>query len=439
MSKLTTQQAINLLREEGSELFQTEIPEITENTDISVLSNALFSNPNLANEFVNAIVNKLIEQKIERKIFTNKLKFLEGEKLPLGQVVEDIYINPAKGRNFNGDDFAGLLEKYESDVKSQYFALNMDRQYPCTITRQRLRTAMTSWANLEQFINAQTDSLYSGAYIDEYMYTKGIVTSAYLNNRGVIDKIDAISTKEKAQEFITKCRTYYMNFQEPSTLFNAWHKCGGKGSPIKTWTEKEDIVFIIRNDILSFIDVNVLANSFNIDKTTLLGNIIGVNDFNVYDDKDNLTFDGSKIIGIIADKAWFKIRTQDMFMDNNKNANNRIWQYYLNYIKMYNFSLFANGVIFAEELPTGVSCQEIQVVTSDLTIQKNVTKTIEVKLVPTNTTDILEASSSNQNVTVNVNNLNQIEVTTTAEYSEATVSIDLTCGQATKNIVLTIA
>ena len=45
---------------------------------------------------------------------------------------------------------------------------------------------------------------------------------------------------------------------------------------------------------------------------------------------------------------------------------------------MYNFSLFANGVIFAEELPTGVSCQEIQVVSTDLTIQKNVTKTLEV-------------------------------------------------------------
>lgn len=438
MSKLSTQQAINLIRENGSELMQSSIPEITEDMDISVLSTPLFQNPDLANEFVSALVNKIIEQQVNLKIFSNRLKFLEGKRIPLGQVVEDIYINPAKGRNFDGDDFAGILEKYESDVKAQYLALNMDRQYPVTISRQRLRTAMMSWETLEDFIVAQTNSLYSGAYIDEYMYTKGIVASAYVRNRAIIEQIDAISTEQKARDFITKCRTYFKNFQDPSTNYNSWSKCGGVGRPIKTWTEAEDIVFIIRNDILSFIDVNVLAVSMNIDKATLMGNIVGVNDFNMYDDKENLIFDGSKVIGIMADKAWFKIRTQDIFMDNAKNANNRTWNYYLNYIKMYQFSLFANGIIFAEELPTGVDTTEINVVTTDLSITKGVEKTVELKITPPNTTDFLQAITTAENVTVTTTNDNKIKVLVAQAFDGESVTITATSGNVSKNITLTL-
>ena len=342
MSKLTTQQAINYIRENGSQLLQDTIPEITEDFDINVLSSVLFSNPNVANEFVNSLVNKLIAQQINIKIFNNPLKVLEGDRLPLGQIVEDIYINPAKGRNFNGDDFAGILEKYESDVKTQYLSLNMDRQYPVTISRQRLQKAMTSWENLENFITAQTNSLYSGAYIDEYNFTKGIISSAYKNNQAVIRKIDSVNTEQKAKDFITQCRTLFKDFQKPSINFNAWAKNGGAGRPVKTWCDPSDVVFIIRNDISSYIDVNILAAAINIDKTTLLGNIIEVENFDMYDDTENLIFDGSNILGFIGDKAWFKIRTQDMFMDNAKNPNNRVWQYYLNLIKMYQFSLFAN-------------------------------------------------------------------------------------------------
>lgn len=438
MSKISTQAAINLIRESGSELLQETIPEVTENLDINVLSSALFSNPNVANEFVNALVNKLIEQQVNIKVFNNPLRVLEGDRLPLGQAVEDIYINPAKGRNFNGDDFAGILEKYESDVKTQYLPLNMDRQYPVTISRQRLQKAFMSWDNLENFITAQTNSLYSGAYIDEYMYTKGIVSSAYKNNRAIIQKINAINSESIAKEFITNVRTLFKVFQKPSTKYNAWNKCGGAGRPVKTWCNPEDIVFIIRSDISSYIDVNVLASSFNIDKTTLLGNIIEVEDFNMYDDNDNLIFDGSQIVGIIADKAWFKIRTQDMFMDSAKNPNNRVWQYYLNYIKMYQFSLFANGVIFAESLPTGVSCTEIKVLTSDLTATTGTTKTISVELVPPNTTDTLTATTEDTNCTVTVEGT-EIKVAIESGFAETDLSITAKCGTATKEITLTVS
>ena len=52
------------------------------------------------------------------------------DRIPLGYAGQEIYINPAKGRQYDVNDFAGLLVKYEADVKVQYTSVNMDLQYP---------------------------------------------------------------------------------------------------------------------------------------------------------------------------------------------------------------------------------------------------------------------------------------------------------------------
>lgn len=346
--------ALNAMREmsvQNNSIYHQYVPIIDDNTDIGTFGSAVMQSPQVMNEFVSTLVNRIAYTQFEIKYFRNKLQVLEGDRIPLGYSGQEIYVNPAKGRKFNGDDFAGLLQKYEADVKVQYTQVNMDLQYPVTISRHQLKQAFVSWEALDTFISQISQSLYNGAYNDEYLFTKGLIAGAYKSNNGQIVKVTEPTTKELAEQFVTLARQYYLDFQEPSSDFNAWAKVGGKGRPIITLTEPENIVFIISNKFRSFLDVSVLATAFNMDKADLLGNIISVNNFDQYDDDGNKIFDGSKIVGIIADKSWFRIKRQDMFLDEFYNANNRTWQYYLNLTKMYNYSLFANGVIFATDLP----------------------------------------------------------------------------------------
>ena len=140
--------------------------------------------------------------------------------------------------------------------------------------------------------------------------------------------------------------------QLPSRSYNAWSKVGGAGRPVTTWTEANDIVLLIRNDILTQIDVDVLATAFNMNKTDFMGRVIAVDDFSIYSTEDgDVVNDGSNIYAFIGDRRWFKVRKQDEQLDEFYNANNRTWQYYLNITKMYNYSLFANGIVFAYEVP----------------------------------------------------------------------------------------
>lgn len=338
------------------------------------------------------------------------------------------------------DDFAGLLVKYEADVKVQYTSVNMDLQYPVTVSRHKLKQAFVSWESLDTFIGELSNSLYNGAYIDEYRFTKELVSGAYKNNSAQIMQITAPTTEELAKQFITQARTLYLNFQTPSSSYNAWAKVGGYGKPITTFTRPEDIVFLIRNDIRAYIDVNVLASAFNIDQTTLLGNILTVDNFDQYDEDGNKIFDGSNIVGLIADKSFFRIKRQDMFLDEFYNANNRTWQYYLNLTKMYNYSLFANAVIFATALPT------ISITSLDFQAPEGITLTevgeqegldITVNPVTANTPSITYESSDDNVFTVDIDPANPRHSTITATGS-GTATLTATAGTVTATVTVTV-
>lgn len=347
--------SLNSIREtsiQNNTLYHRYVPEILPTSDIGSFASPILDNPNVMNEFMNVLVQRIVYTQVDIKLFNNPLRVLEGDRIPLGSIGQEIFINPARGRRFNVDDFAGLLAKYEADIKVQYHHLNSDLQYCVTITRAKLKDAFVSWSTLENFIDGLTQSLYNGAYIDQYNMTKGLVSSAYASNQVRVEVISNPNTEALAKEFITKARTMFLNMQTPTPNFNAWRQVGGYGRDILTWSNPEDIVFLVRNDIGAYLDVNVLAQTFNIDRSVLLGNIIYINDFNEYDNEGNLIFDGSNIVGMIADKSWFRIKEQETTMDEFYNANNRTWQYYLNVVRMYSYSLFANAVVFATALPS---------------------------------------------------------------------------------------
>lgn len=351
------------------------------------------------------------------------------------------------GRRFNVDDFAGILAKYESDTKVQFFKVNSDIQYPVTITRAKIKNAFTSWNELNAFIDGITTALYNGAYIDRYNMTKGLVGTAYKSNNVKVEVVNnPIGSESYAKALVEKARQIYLDMQTPTTKYNAWVQAGGYGNEILTFTPKEDIVMVVRNDVLATLDVNVLASAFNIDKTTLLGNIIGVNDFDIYEyvkQADGSTlrskiFDGSKIIGFLGDKRWFRIKQQDFEMDEWYNPNNRTWQLYLNDVRMYGYSLFANGVVFATELPD-VKATDVEFTDSTaFEIEEGEKVRRFVKITPTNATSSTTFTSSASGV-VKVTKISDTEVeiegvdanvsavTITATNNSHTDTISVTC------------
>lgn len=397
--------SLNALREmsvSSGSVYHQYVPIVDSNTDIGSFGTPILNNTPVMNEFMSMLVNRIVYTQFMTKYFRNPLQVLEGDRIPLGYAGQEIYVNPAKGRQFNVNDFAGLLQKYEADVKVQYTSVNMDLQYPVTVSRHKLKQAFVSWDALDQFISELSNSLYNGAYIDEYQFAKGLVSSAFKSNQAQYLKVTAPTTEATGKAFVKTLRTAFLNMKTPSSSFNAWAKVGGYGREIITWSNPEDIVFLIRNDVLANIDVDVLSVAFNMDKATLLGNIIPVDNFDIYADDGTKAYDGSDILGFIGDKSWFRIKRQDMYLDEFYNANNRTWQYYLNLTKMYNYSLFANGVVISTDDPdVDVSSMEFTekgTVSSPLSIVKDATKTLHVVTTPFSANETITYTSSDATV-----------------------------------------
>ena len=427
--------SLNKLREISSDIYQKYIPILDADTDISQFANPIMSVPVVMNEFCDVLVNKLVYSQFESKTFNNPLRVLEGESLPLGYAGEHVMVNRAKGRKFNVNDFAGLLFKYEAQVKVEYFAINSDLQYPVTISREQLKKAMTSWANLAEFITSLSNSLYNGCYIDEFNFTKNIISGAFKENRAQYKKITAVTDEATAKAFVEEARKLFLNFQLPSTKYNAWAKNGGEGDPITTWSRPEDIVLIIRNDIRAKIDVQSLAQSFNLAYADFLGNVITVDDFDVYDDEGTKIYDGSGIVGMIADKSWFKIKTQDMYMESFANPNNRTIQYYLNVIRGYNMSLFANGVIFSTTDPT-VAATKLEFIEESPEVTAGEDIVLHVKTTPFTANPTLSyTSSATTYATVGAETGKYITVT---GVSAGSSTITVTDGTNTATVSLTV-
>lgn len=432
--------SLNAIREtsiEDGTLYHRYVPEILPDTDIGSFSASIVADQTIANEFMSRLIKRIVYTQIENKRFRNKLKMLEGDRMPLGAIGQEIYINPAKGRRFNVDDFAGLLAKYDADIKVQYPAVNTDIQYPVTITREKLRSAFVSWNDLNDFVSGISNSLYNGAYIDEYRFTKNLVGNAYRTNSVQMQTVSAVSDETTGKAFVKALRNAYLDFQEPSARNNAWEKVGGYGKAVVTWSNPEDIVLLIRNDILTNIDVDVLASAFNMDRTNFLGRVLSVDNFDKYDEEGNKTFDGSAILALVADKSWFRIKEQDMALDEFYNANNRTWQMYLNMVKMYNYSVFANAKLIVTSLPT-VKPTEIKFVPNTASVEETGTKELVVVTTPyqANATITYTSSASGKATVAPKEGNNKIAVVTGVDEGSATITgtVDNVSGTASVTV-----
>lgn len=95
--------ALNSVREtliQNNQLYEQYIDEILPTTNIGEWGAPILNMPQLRNDFVNVLVQRLVYTQIVTKYFQNPLRVLEGDRIPLGSIGQEIYINPAKRTYF---------------------------------------------------------------------------------------------------------------------------------------------------------------------------------------------------------------------------------------------------------------------------------------------------------------------------------------------------
>lgn len=342
MALPTGAKVFNVIRDDMNQVYMNTLPSATA-TNIGDIKNVLFGDnyQPMLNDFVNSLVNRIGLTMIETKSFNNPLSILKKGAVPLGTDVQQIYENPAVAEQYGNSntEMAKLLTKTEPDTKVVYFRRNRQDLYTKTIAREDLQGAFVSWEQFESFIQGIVTSLYSGNYIDEFKYTKQLVTQAVEGEYAKEIALTGAATATDLEEAVILARTAFLNMTLPSTDYNAYATKGGKGNPVTTWTEPDRIVFIATSEFMAHVDVKVLAEAFNMDKTNFMGRVITVDAF-----PD--TTDGKKIHALMCDEAFFQIYDNVFRFDEFYNARTMTWNEYLHAWGTWQLSPLANAVAF---------------------------------------------------------------------------------------------
>lgn len=379
--------AFNFIRDNSSTAFQELVPNATlEN--ISTLSGILFNDaytPQL-NEFVGNLVNRIALTMIRNKSFNNPLSVFKKGSVPLGTDIQEIYENPAIAEQYeySNTSMAKLLSITDPDTHVAYYRLNRKDMYTKTLPRTGLQNAFVSWDKFEEFLGSIVNSLYSGNYIDEFKLTKALIDGAYDNNKVIVETVTAVTDSATAKAFVKKIRNLFAQFKFPSTRWNSYSKFTSGAKLVTTWTDEDRIFLIVRADVMSEIDVEVLANAFNLDHAKLLGRVLEVD-----------SFENEEILAVLCDESFIQIYDNTLRFDEFYNARTMTYNEYLHAWGTFAISPFANAVVIATS--SAIPLTDMSIPDSAM-VGIGDTDTLTVTLTPTNSTSEIAYASSDEAV-----------------------------------------
>lgn len=333
---MNLQEMLNTIRDHASAEYQERVPEATQ-ANLQDIGAVLISDLNLANEFTSALMNKVAFTVVHDKIFKNPLAVLKKGNKPLADTVEEVFVNYAKAESYDPEGL-GLLNRKLPDVKSIYHQMNRQDKYKVTISMEQLSKAFRSYGDLRNFYNVVINSLYNGDNKDEFVIFKNLLSNAIAKKyvKTIELESDPCKTAEGATKFIKAVKTISGGMEFPSTEYNGYTDAQSSDTvPVETFTAVPDQLIIIDNATDVAIDVDVLANAFNLSKQEFLARKIKID-----------AFPDKKIRAMVIDKDFTQIYDDLYQLRRFENGEGLYENYILHHWQTISASCLVNAVAF---------------------------------------------------------------------------------------------
>lgn len=377
---------LNAIRNNASTNYKDYVPVATSDVeDIKTIGAVLMEFPALKNEFLSALVNRIGMVLITSKAYSNPWAMFKKGVLEFGDTVEEIFVEMAKGQQFDPAVAENELFKREMpDVRAAFHVMNKQTFYKTTVSNQMIKQAFTGADGVTNLINKIIEGLYKGAAYDEFMIMKYMLACNILDGRLVpVDIADTAVANMKS--IVTTIKATSNNLEFLGSDYNV--------AGVYNATDKANQYLIVNTDFDAMMDVEVLASAFNMDKTTFAGHRILTDGFGKIDMarlrelfKDNTglrNFSADElnalnaIPAIVVDENYFMIYDNLAEFDEQKNAQGLYWNYFYHTWQTYSVSPFSNAIVFTPA-DTSVVSVEITPANATITVGQSVALTANV-------------------------------------------------------------
>lgn len=355
---------LNAIRNNATINYQNYVPQATKDAEsIREIGAIIMDNPQLQNEFLNALVNRIGRVLITSKMYDNPWAMFKKGMLEFGETIEEIFVNIAKPYQFDPSVAESNLFKREiPDVRSAFHIMNYQKYYKATVQNDQLRQAFLTWQGITDLIAKIVDSMYTGANYDEFQTMKYMMAKHILNGRMYPVTIDEVNSANM-KSIISTIKGVSNDMEFMSDTYNI--------AGVQTSATKDEQYFIVNTKFDATMDVEVLASAFNMDKAEFLGKRVLVDGFGKLDIarlnelfKDDETYTEissaelealNKIPCVIVDKDWFMIFDNYTNFTEQYNGEGLYWNYWYHVWKTFSISPFHNNALFIPSTPTVTS------------------------------------------------------------------------------------
>ena len=343
---------LNVIRQNASYEYQSQVPKVTQATDIPKVGEKIYGTPAFANEFLNSLLNRIALVKVKSATFNNPYVNLKKGYLEFGETVEDIFVQIASVVEFDADKAAAReFKRTYPKVETAFYAMNWRVMYPVTIQDKDLYTAFQSLDGVQNLIAKIVDAIYTAAEYDEFLLFKYLLIKAVASGKMYpISVGNGSDLKDAAVEF--RGTSNVLPFM--SSKYNE--------AAVLTTTPKERQIIFMDAKYNAQYDVNVLASAFNMDKADFMGRLHLIDDFTSFDNtrwaiiKENcdgigdVTGDELALMqgvkAIIVDEEWFQVYDNKTVFTETYVASGLYWNYFYHTWKTIATSPFANAIVF---------------------------------------------------------------------------------------------
>lgn len=348
---------LNAIRNGASTDYQAAVPVATKDAGtIRQIGAVLLNTPLLYNEFVNGLINR-----IGKVIFAsdqywdNPLGWVNKGVLDFGETVEEIFVDIAKPHQYDpAVAEENWMKREVPDVKAVFHTLNYTKFYKSTIQEADVRKAFVNASGVDRLINEIIGSMYKGARYDLYLATRYLIGINLWNGYVTGIKVPAATTVQGIKQTVAVARAIRSELAFPTRKYNLMH--------VLNETPIERLRFFISTTLDAVMDVEVLANAFNMEKTEFLGKkeiLPPWEDLDVarldelfYGEEGYHSFTAAelaeldKISAFIVDEEWFQV--YDWYIESHTSPYNGEGLYYNNWYhiqKILSASPFRNAIM----------------------------------------------------------------------------------------------
>lgn len=317
--KATNVNILNAMRSEYE--LENRIPEATLN-NLQQIFTTMMSYSQGRNTIIPSLLERIGLQTVDTTAWRNPLAMYKKDPMRYGMTHEETFVNMCKGKLYDPrESYEYAFQQYQSYIMSVFHKVNLQMQYPVTITYDNLRSAFLTEYGIRDMMAAKMESAVTGANWDEYSAMKGMIDAGYEQQILPAVTVPAVADESTAKKLLAEIKAAVNEFKFPNPANNI----AGATSA----SEPYNLIWITTPRVDANIGVEALAYAFNMDKAQVDVRTVIV-------DK----FDNAAIQGVLMDIRFFNVRDQFREMSDQRLANILSWNYFYTMVEMISASPF---------------------------------------------------------------------------------------------------